>query len=175
MSTGLDVQGWVTGRGGVKRYVGPRPIDEPETPTASRLDGCACGGQKYRDAKTCRPCYEKSRPKTTTPRKLHLCGCGAYKTRKRGTCHACYLASFPPPKRTPSDPDADVVEQVMATLAGTLAATRTPWVVCDDCGCLLRPHEQLCPSCVIPWMRANACPTDVIYYQPQMKQERRAA
>lgn len=47
------------------------------------------------------------------------------------------------------------------------------WIICD-CGCLIAPHE-LCPSCVIPWMRANEHVPEVIYFHPATSEERRAA
>lgn len=48
---------------------------------------------------------------------------------------------------------ADRVE-LHHVLEKNLAAGR--WTTCD-CGCLIKPDE-LCPNCVIPWIRTNNHP-----------------
>ena len=90
-------------------------------------------------------------------------------------CWTCFRATVPGVSRDDWHQHEDAIAELMGILERTLGRTQSPWVVCDDCGCLLRPSE-LCPACVIPWIRAHDHVDDVAYYQPQKTlEERRAA
>jgi hypothetical protein len=63
-------------------------------------------------------------------------------------------------------------DRLWETLARTTAVPLPPppppvrWMLCEDCGCLLA-DDELCPSCVIPWIRAGERDSTLATYQHQ--------
>lgn len=98
----------------------------------------------------------------------HVCrDCGTRVWRRSKRCVPCARAvRHPHAKYVRGLPD------IWTILDRNLSKDRQ-WGTCE-CGCLIRPGE-LCPQCVIPWMRANEHSPSVVYYQPQRIEERRAA
>lgn len=63
-------------------------------------------------------------------------------------------------------------DRLWETLTRTLGApyvdpTPVKGPCCIDCGCLLKRFDELCPSCVIPWLRHSAAAANLTTYQHQ--------
>lgn len=137
---------WVKGKGGVKIWTGPKPVDADDddkppvyTPAPGDLIGpdgrtlkgrCTdCGRPIRYEAKRCKPCYNWSR--------------GVGKGHRR---------------MSPDSAIQDVLERMSRQLREQKAATHSPGKsrpVCPDCDCLLTREGERCPACLV-WAEKTA-------------------